>query len=361
MSDLIVVTPDTKAAAIFSDNNLKTILGRIEEEVLKFEPDLKTATSRKEIASIAHKVSRSKTFIDDKGKELTEDWRKKVGEINEHRKEAKEFLDNLKVKVRAPLTKFEEDEKIRVATYRNKIQLIESWGDRLFNLTLNSEEVSKNISNIESEVIDESWQEFQEEALTTRENALEMAKQCLQDVIKKEQEAEELAQLRKEADERKRKDHEDMIAKNAAEKAKKEAEEKAASEAKKLQEEKDKLEQEKIESEKRAREFEARKIQEAKDAEEKAEKEKLAAVEAEKEKFRIAELEKAKQAEIARAKEEKRVANQEHRKSIETDVIQSLSDCINDMIEGDSTADDIAAHIVSEVSNNNVYKMTIQY
>ena len=361
MSDLIVVTPDTKAAAIFSDNNLKTILGRIEEEVLKFEPDLKTATSRKEIASIAHKVSRSKTFIDDKGKELTEDWRKKVGEINEHRKEAKEFLDNLKAKVRAPLTKFEEDEKVRVKTYRDKIQLIQSWGDRLFNLTLSSDEVSKNISNIETEVVDEGWQEFEEEGLKAKEDALEMAKQCLQDVIKKEQEAEELAQLRKEADERKRKDHEEKIAREAAEKAKREAEEKAALEAKKLQEEKDKLEKEKEESEKRAREFEARKIQEEKDALEKAEKEKLAAVEAEKEKFRLAELEKAKQEEVARAKEEKRIANQKHRKSIETNVIQSLSDCINDMIEGDSTADDIAAHIVSEVSRDRVYNMFIKY
>ena len=89
MNDLIVVTPDTKAAAIFNDGNLPKILEAIEKEVGNFVPDLKNQTTRKEIASIAHKVSRSKTFLDEKGKELTEDWRKKVDGINDQRKEIK--------------------------------------------------------------------------------------------------------------------------------------------------------------------------------------------------------------------------------------------------------------------------------
>ena len=261
MSDLIVVTPDTKAIEIYDAKKLPLILEAIEKEVRSFVPDLKNATTRKEIASIAHKVSRSKTFLDEKGKGLTEEWRAKVGAINEQRSQIKERMDALKIEVRKPLTEFEESEKVRVKTYRAHIDVMEKLGDRLFNLSLTSNEVSRNIEKLNDWVIDEEWLEFEEEAIETRSKSIESAKETLEEIKVKEEEAIELKKLREEASARKVKDHEDKIAREAAEKVQKEANEKAALEAKKLQDEKDKLEKEKEDSKRRAREFEEREKQ----------------------------------------------------------------------------------------------------
>lgn len=113
MSDLIPIE-DVDAVALFSEGDaLDTLLERIKAEATSLVPDLTTAASRKEIASMAYKVSRSKVVIDNAGKDLTVDLKARARAVDEKRKLARDTLDELRDRVRAPLTEWEEAEKRR--------------------------------------------------------------------------------------------------------------------------------------------------------------------------------------------------------------------------------------------------------
>ena len=112
MSKNIALTAD-RAIQIFTEGAMDSVLHEIEEEVLGFIPDLSTVTSRKEIASLAMKVSKSKVVIDKAGKELTAEWKSKAKLVDSSRKEARDFLDMLRDRVRKPLTEWETEKKAK--------------------------------------------------------------------------------------------------------------------------------------------------------------------------------------------------------------------------------------------------------
>ena len=69
MSELQVMKQQT-AIAVFTSGVMDDTLKKIESEVLSFVPDTSTVSSRKEIASLAYKVSQSKTILDSAVKSL---------------------------------------------------------------------------------------------------------------------------------------------------------------------------------------------------------------------------------------------------------------------------------------------------
>lgn len=97
--------------ALFVGDNLKETLERIEKEALSILPDTSTSGGRKKIASLARSVARSKIIIDDAGKELVRDWKSKAKLVDASRKDSRDFLDNLRDKVRNPLTVWEQEQK----------------------------------------------------------------------------------------------------------------------------------------------------------------------------------------------------------------------------------------------------------
>src|SRR4030042_1305372 len=114
-------------AVIFSDGGIDEILKEIESRVDAHVPDVSTDKGRKEIASLAHKVARSKTVIDNFGKDVIADWKKKTDNINGYRKHARDFLDALKDRVRQPLTAWEyEQAKIEAEKKRKEEEKIKA-------------------------------------------------------------------------------------------------------------------------------------------------------------------------------------------------------------------------------------------
>gem|GEM_PF-7082836 len=89
MSDLIPIE-SVNAIEVFTGNGLDDLLARIRAEAVTLVPDLTTVASRKEIASQAYKVARSKTAIDDAGKALVADLKKQTGDIDAARKKARD-------------------------------------------------------------------------------------------------------------------------------------------------------------------------------------------------------------------------------------------------------------------------------
>jgi len=119
----LIVVEKLDVAVVFSDGGMDKLLKEVESKAMAHVPDLSTDQGRKDIASMAHKVARSKTLLDDLGKEAVADWTAKTKRVNGIRKTARDFLDGLKDRVRKPLTdwdveqakiKAEEDEKERL-------------------------------------------------------------------------------------------------------------------------------------------------------------------------------------------------------------------------------------------------------
>ena len=96
---------------LFTPAGMDAILQEIKSKATAFVPDMETDDGRKEIAAMAYKVARSKTLIDNIGKDLVSEWKKKAKTIDAHRKTARDFLDNLKDEIRRPLTEYEEEQK----------------------------------------------------------------------------------------------------------------------------------------------------------------------------------------------------------------------------------------------------------
>lgn len=133
------------------------LIEHVREESGKLDPDVSTPAGRQAIKSNAYLVTRSKTFIDNMGKDVTERWRKKTAEVNAGRKKFKEAMDELAAERRKPLTDWEaeqakiEEEKQRKKDERGKNRLAElhkygtcdvpfeeirEWSDREFGAYL---------------------------------------------------------------------------------------------------------------------------------------------------------------------------------------------------------------------------------
>jgi len=111
MEDALIVVEKLDVAVVFTEDGMGNLLEQIEKRAMSFVPDISTDQGRKDLKSLAHKVARSKTIIDDLGKDMVDDWKKKAKVIDGYRKEARDFLDELKDKVRKPLTEWEEEQK----------------------------------------------------------------------------------------------------------------------------------------------------------------------------------------------------------------------------------------------------------
>ncbi|HHI0471699.1 TPA: hypothetical protein ACP4W7_000658 [Klebsiella variicola] len=301
ITDLVVIEKKNAMAVFTNNDQLDPLIELIEKEARSLVPDVTTKKGRDAIASMAHKVARSKTYIDNAGKDLVAELKALPKQIDESRRVVRERLDALKDEVRRPLTEWEaEQERIKAEEAMN---------------AMHAEALEMNIK-------------FDQELAAKFEADHEMALLMDKDIDR------ERADKAAEA-ERQRIAREEEIKRQAEEKAKREAEEKHRAEmeasARREAEEraaKERAERERIEAQQRA---ERDRIA----AEQKAEADKQAAIEAERRKAqeqadRI--RREAEQREQARLAEEKRKADEQarreadvkHRKAVGAEVVKAL-------------------------------------
>ncbi|HIG6468352.1 hypothetical protein ABN199_18240 [Klebsiella pneumoniae] len=288
--DLVVIEKKNAMAVFTNNDQLDPLIEAIEKEARSLVPDVTTKKGRDAIASMAHKVARSKTYIDNAGKDLVAELKALPKQIDESRRVVRERLDALKDEVRRPLTEWEaEQERIKAEEAMN---------------ALHAEALAMN-------------EEFDRQLAALIESDHEMAL-LMNDAFDREQ-----AEKKAEA-ERQRIAREEEIKRLAEEKAKREAAEQAQREidAAAAREREAILAKERAEREQR-------------EAAERAEREKQAAVEAERRKAqeeadRI--RREAEQREQARLAEEKRKADEQarreadvkHRKAVGTEIVKAL-------------------------------------
>lgn len=115
-ADLVVAEVQKNPVALFTDpKSYSEFYARMRETVAEHKPDVSTDKGRRAIASLAFRVTRSKTTLDKAGLALTAQWRDQIKAVNESRFKMVEELDALADEVRQPLTKWEQSEAERVA------------------------------------------------------------------------------------------------------------------------------------------------------------------------------------------------------------------------------------------------------
>jgi hypothetical protein len=349
-TELALVPPKETALQVFqAANGLDPYLQQIRAEIDAFVPDVSTKKGRDAIASIAHKVARSKTALDNVGKELVAELKEIPKKIDAERKRMRDTLDAWKDEVRAPLNAWEQAEADRVAGHERRLEELRTpdTEDRT------AAEIASVISLIEEVEIGPEWEEFEAEAHRVKAATLTTLQLALTKRQAYEAEQAELERLRAEAAQREQKEREERIAREAAEQAQREAEQRAQAE----------------------RDAAAKREADAKAAAERRELElKLQAEQAEREKLEAqrraeqAERDAAERAERAAAAERQRQADEQARqeaeaKAREADIAHKTAvlTSIKEAFMGAGVTEEQAKAIINMIRKGEVPSVSITY
>ena len=291
-------------AHLFGTGQVEAILGAIEKDVRAEAYDITSPEGRERIKSVAYKIARSKTTLDEIGKEHVADIKAKSAAIDKERRTLRDRLDALKDEIRAPLTAWEHAETDRIDGHERAIVfLVDSTK---FATPPNVGEIRTRILQVQDyEARD--FQEFSERADAARTEAMATLQTMIEGAKKAEKDAAELEALRKEK----------------AERDAREAEERRISEVREAEERR------KAETAERERQHAERLEAVKREAEERAKRqaEEAAARAVEQERQRVADEEARKAAAKAEeeAAERKRQENTRHRNKIRAEVCNALT------------------------------------
>lgn len=281
-----------------SDDAVSKAIADIKTAVRSHVPDVTTKKGRDAIASLAYRVSKSKTYLDGEGKKLVEGIKKQASVIDAARKKIRDELDAERDLARKPLDEWEAAEAERQA--RDAVIL-----NQLTNHGMTGHEGSVDIlakaTKIKAITLPPDFGGDRDAAEAARAATMQALRNMFSTAQAREAEAVELAKLRAEAAER--------AAKEAEER---EAQQKAALEAQRDRERAEAAEKARQEAEARAAEEIERAKREAAEAVDRAQREAQEAIERERQAQadREAEAERQRQEEAARVKREAEEAAQ---------------------------------------------------
>lgn len=346
---------------VFAPGGIDAIIASLEAEARAeaAKLDISTQKGRKEIASLAYKVARSKTALDDMGKKLVEGIKAQAATIDADRRIARDRLDSLRDEVRKRLDDFEAAEKERVNRHEAGIADISNLA-RIHSMDEPDTDVIAKRLGMAEAVDTSGFQEFTKRANEAKSEAITTLTSMLERSRARDDERAELERLRQEDEVRKRQAEAERI-----EREKKEAAERAAAQAKadaeaeaqrkadaeadrvaeeqrrrdaEAQAERDKIEAERQRAEQEKRDAEARAAQaerdriaaekRAKEAAEQAERDRVAAAEkaeADKQAAVLRERQKAdEERRAAEAAAAKRAADLDNRRAVNRTAMEAL-------------------------------------
>lgn len=369
-TQLVVIEPTTAVALFTEGQGVAELLADIRQKASSLVPDVTTVKGRKEIASIAYAVAKTKTYLDGIGKELTDQYKEIPKRIDANRKTLRDTLDTLKDEVRAPLTQYEEAEEARVAALQSRLARLNELGSSA-SIEIAAADLQVMLQEVEQNAMDDSWQELMPQATVAKELATKRLGEALAARQKYEAEQAELEQLRQKQAEQDRIDRERLIAEQAAEQARLQEENRQRLEREAAQHREQEAQRQaqvaRQAAEQARRDSEAaelarqqaehRRIAEAELAEQRRleaaeqariDAEQAAKVAAEQERQRIAQ-EQARQ----REEEQRRAADVEHRRTINNAILMDLM--------GLGIEEDKAIHLIKQIAGNKIEHLSINY
>lgn len=112
MNSELVKIEDSNVLTVFtSEKGLDPFLSKVKAEIDGFTPDVSSKKGRDEVASMAYKISQTKSYLDKTGKELVDKLKQQPKAVDGERKRMRELLDSWRDEVRNPLTELEDAEK----------------------------------------------------------------------------------------------------------------------------------------------------------------------------------------------------------------------------------------------------------
>ena len=371
MQELIVIEQPKVREVFVTENGIEPILKLIKSEIDKFPVlDVTVKKDREEIKAQVTKIKKCRAYIEGVGKDLAAEMKKEPKLVDAARKKAWDQLGTWEKQVRQPLSDWEEAEERRKEAALSAIQRIRDLATSATGFG------SHMLVNLMTDVNTFNPADFDDDfvaiAKDAKADAIIKLSAMLDERRTYEAEQAELEELRKAKATQEVKDRLELIEKArleeiriAEERVRKEAEEKAIAEKARLGKEAEELRL-KTENESLA----------LKVAAEKAEREKLEAIEAQRvaaeraeEAKNLAELdalrriEEAKAAEAKRieaerlaalAAEKKREANKAHAKKINGEAVKCLM-----QIEG--ITNELAMEIVKAIVKGQIDNVSIKY
>lgn len=407
MSDFIDNTDDDAALIVMPTINLPSptdiqenmkealsgIYKKLEDEISKVPADVSTQAGRDAIRTLAYKIARTKTKLDESATNLTKDQKALIDAVNEERRTLKSTLDEMKVRARKPLTDWEDAEKLREAKVVSEFKYVREYAagsyDGVPYVDLPAEKLDSLADAIafkrpcDVAVFGEASENFNALVLDAETAIRERAMKVRQD----EKDRAELAKMREERERQEAERQEREAAEREAQRERERAAEAARVAQRAAQDKIDEEARRAAEAERRAAEAEAariaaeeqrerdakiaeeRRVQAEKDAAEQRERDRLAAAEAEKQRAAQAkreadeareravheERQKARAAELAeKAAADARAADLEHRRKINAAALKALVAA--------SDVDEATAKIIIEaVAKFQIPHMKIEY
>ena len=320
---LTLPPPDVLPGLFKEPSEIDKLVAHVEAVARAHKPDTSTTKGRAAIRKLAADVARSKTGLDDAGKNLNAALREQINAVDAVRREARERLDALKVEVRQPLTDWEAAEEARKARHAEQIEWLATAAETVAADDLPMLRVQ--LGHVAGYLVDGSFEEFENEAHRAKAAAIASLEQKIAAAEKAEADRLELERLRAEAtareeEDRKRQEAEAAEARRiAAEKAEaaRQAEierEKQEAAARAVREAEERIKRQAAEDAHRAKVEQDRRDQEARDREatlkrQAEEAERRAAAAAQAERDRIAAEQKAAAEAQAKREANARVRN----------------------------------------------------
>lgn len=350
------------APTIYVAGGLGRFLEAVTAEVTAEVPDLTTRKGRERIASLAAKVSKSKSAVEKPGRDYLKRLKEMPKVVEAELREFVNAMDALRDSTRQPLTDWEKAEDARVDKHNDAIEHIRLLSIDLDGIT--AEDLTDRVEKLEAIALGDSWEEFEAEAARAKDKALGVLRAAL--AVRQQYEAEqlELVRLRQEKEARDKKDNEDRIAREAAERATREAEERARrerdAEAQRVRDEQaaaekreNDLKLQTAEAERRAEQAKREQLE----AEQKAERDSQAAVERQKQAVEQARLDEKARADAAAdeilRQQKERQADVAHKSKILGEAKQALI--------GMNISEELAKAIVLKIARGEVPNITIQF
>jgi len=191
---------EENAPAIYVAGGLKQFIDLVKAEVEGEVPDLTTRKGRERIASLAAKVSKSKTAVEKPGRDYLRRLKEMPKVVEAELREFVTKMDALRDETRRPLTEWEAAEDARIDRHNDAINRMKDLAAELG--TLDAEQLQARLSELSEFQLGEAWEEFEAEAARTKEASLSAVQAALVTRQKYDAEQAELARMRREAEER---------------------------------------------------------------------------------------------------------------------------------------------------------------
>lgn len=233
----IILTPEDPGAmvsvsrpdpvAIFTTPQLvETILARVADLAMDFTPNLTTKAGRAEVASRARRVASTKVYLDDLGKAEVARLKDLPRQIDAGRKALRDGLDALKDRVRKPLDAWEAEDAAQQARLAGILALPRDLAHAPAANIEGQIAVLRLVSTDEA-----TFGPYAEEARAAQAETLNTLQNLLEAAIKREEDARELARLRKEEADRQAEAERERLRQEGEERARKALEAQAAAPA----------------------------------------------------------------------------------------------------------------------------------